>query len=161
MIPSIPSLPTDNLYKFIAIGGVVLFMFGAVLQQVETESAFDLTTEMDTASARYFGKADAFYRETIELSKLDPKWVHGKEYYDLKREVAVDSAREASLHRQEIWRRKLHDSNVDFYGTLQVVGGLLALLGFIMWYAMVQRHQDKILKREATDTEPVPRPPFE
>jgi len=137
----IPSLPTDNLYKFIALTGFFTFVLSlgflltegaayetglktAQTQLDENEYALDyLNSERNT----FTGNAEAMKR--FELGK------------------DVTSIIE-NISRLQSKSRKTNRLIATWFGT---IGLCFALLGFSLWYFKVQRYQDKLLKAQATE----------
>jgi len=120
------SVPTDNVYKFVAIFGLVMVIasFLASIQQGVS------TNEEVFSSAPEIAK--------LEASKnLDP----------------YDKAKLEILHRKlEI---ALSDRKFLTWGG-GIFGGMglgISVLGFVAWYKKVQRHQDRLLELQVREAE--------
>jgi hypothetical protein len=147
-----PSPPTDNLYKFVAISGVVLLIGAPVywtsyelqLQERETEAWASLIKQVSVPGEYFFPpKADG----TPEAAKAHEKWEALKRIVD---------AQEADNFRI---RRRLHDLErfevlvTTLAWTFGMLGLFLSMLGFRLWYVRVQRPQDRLLLKQAAETQ--------
>lgn len=164
-IPSIPLAPppTDNLYKFLTIGGLTWMIVSSVfvnsaLSRINREKrgALDATISV-VAEAR---SLESVYGDTIQLDKgqkLDQfeltvsanLWrrtqsdtVLRRRLTDLEnRVVALNLSNEQSLEG-------LKEAGKS--GFMAIADGIVALfataLGFWAWYTQHQRHQDELLQ---------------
>lgn len=121
----IPSLPTDNLYKFMAIGGIVLFLAGHFASWSGGTRIQELHAQVEQAKAisRIYAKTDS---QKAELALAE---VAGAEY-------------EIRFIEDQRWGVRAF-LNFTFW-----VGSLLSLAGFILWYIRVQRQLDILLLEE-------------
>ncbi len=88
---NIPSLPTDNLYKFYAIFGLILFVFGTYLEYK------DLTEIIE--SQKQWAKADfKFFQDSV----VDAKNHRDYDFYATELESAIETGNEKSIN-------ELHD----------------------------------------------------
>lgn len=139
------SLPTDNLYKFIAIAGLALIIFAAYLDYtkgMETSLAVEeLKGQLDIE------KAESEYLNTQlseALKKSDPS-AYRKLSRELDKQSAVINAKLATVKFQAQvydWLRKVL---VFTY----LVGIGVSLFGFFLWYFRVQRHLDAAIRLES------------
>jgi hypothetical protein len=121
-LPS-PPLPTDNLYKFMAIAGIVAAI-----------------------SCAYFGI-------NILLDLQESTWeVSAQTKVLLARGDAEAEEMEALVQELELLRKKRDELEPLSEFLAKVAGFSLALsvLGFILWYWRVQRFLDKELSRRAS-----------
>lgn len=131
---SLPTIPTDNLYKFLAIAGLVLIITFEILyvskgSQV-TSRELALREDIELLQKRVNEKIDrGDAKEARELFlKLENQCT---EY----RKLAFDVDHFDVIGKQ----RKLFD----------VVGAVMSIIGFGLWYDRVQKYQDIILKKQA------------
>lgn len=165
-----PSLPTDNLYKFIALSGFVLGVLswgyliiqidGQEIAMVEINAAVDgieAETESNAAGieslARELGLsltaegiADNFKGDRADLLKLQLR----AEAQAL-RLAAVKERRQNVRLRSDLEAAKLRRTKRLLWPLiiLGTVGFGLSIFGFFLWYFRVQRYQDQVLKAEA------------
>ena len=118
----IPKLPTDNLYKFMALSGLVILILSAI---------------------PYYRK----YEFDIELIRLEAE----AENLRLKiRENAAYTTTEFEFKCKEILRRITMNNYLKGVAYVcSFVGSFLTTLGFYLWYVKLQRYQDRIIKKEA------------
>ncbi|WP_373648999.1 hypothetical protein [Schlesneria sp. DSM 10557] len=139
MVP-IPNLPTDNMYKFMAVCGVTCVVVSAVL-------AFQIAKEHD---ATIRSMSDSL-REKISTSaaKLgqDPEQLKifgGEEEPSDALKIRIDKLQLVTRNLQWL---KFVDSvaQCTVFLVLFFVGGFLSFIGFFYWYTRVQKLQDAIL----------------
>ena len=136
---SIPAIPTDNVYKFRAISGVVVALFFAYQlgsggremlrlqfeRQEEANMIAEITAQIDEG---IFTPAESEKRMLDLLDRQTQLRVYERTLQQFKKAG---------------W----------WYGILNgvglVVGVIIAYFGFGAWYDRVQRHQDTILMRQA------------
>src|SRR5580704_1991991 len=136
----LPQPPTDNIYKFFAIFGLVLFLasglllWGQVQQRVVIESEIEhLTQEI------------AYNLKLPDSPRLDT----GKVVRDASPEDKAKVARVNEL------KERIADLTLPFwlliaFGALGTVGGLILMVkGFRLWYDRAQVYQDRVLKAQA------------
>ena len=69
MVPTSISPPTDNLYKFIAIAGIVLFLVGALLFWDATSSVYRTSAKIEIATADLDRESQRFYSSADEMGE--------------------------------------------------------------------------------------------
>lgn len=152
---NLPNYPTDNLYKFLAIAGLVLAGYSASyiynryielelqiirnateekILQIEQRQVLDKVNRMKAKKDR--GElTEKEFEQTVRDTK-DP-FIQG--------ERVVGKSKEISLLYQQ-----LSDSIYSLY--VGLYGGLvMTFFGFVMWYFKVQRHSDAIMKKRASE----------
>jgi hypothetical protein len=133
---TLPSLLTDNLYKFIAISGLVLIVTSAVIIWSHDKTLTSILQEQT--------------RRTSLLAAEGNKVINGQASVEQKKaEIAQTEAELESGYK--VFDIALGTAN--FYGFLaiglELVGLLATVIGFWLWYARVQVHQDRILAAQA------------
>lgn len=134
---SMPNVPTDNLYKFIAIFGLIL-------------------------SASLFLYAD-YMKSQVQIEIVQHAKVQNERLYELiegfaknKPNLEMELLKRKYLDLLEIESAKLIVSSVnyEFYQNARNYGSpfflIISIVGFILWFYKVQRYQDKILQKEAS-----------
>jgi hypothetical protein len=167
----IPTPPTDNLYKFMAISGLLLLAasiyFPFSLQIKLNDQTLDNLESFNTANADldYYGEKVNFLNEIITNSIQEQE---GKSKDDKSKVTLVYSQSEVKQsyadlfdieHQSKITLVKLHINSkrsdaLELYVTLlrycQVAFSLfascLAFLGFFLWYNRIQKHIDKQMR---------------
>ena len=177
MIPSNIPLPTDNLYKFVALSGVVMVLVSIYLAYTKTlevnlaandadEQNDILNLEMETIQGE-LKKLNDFReviskktksenlddkREAIELVELVDFDDRIESLKILRKEFRISSARFISNERR-------FKEQLDIAAKLRMVclftggiGAVMAFFGFIFWYRRVQKPLDKILLSKLSDS---------
>jgi len=150
-----PSLPTDNLYKFIALCGLVLCIASAAGQQHQILDSRSRMREYSFQIADFDGEVHvllAHYKRLGRVAKPSSA--------DL---AAIDSLNDRieRLNASIAARRKAIDEMGDddaFEWRFMFAGGLLGFLtaavGFGLWYDRLQRYQDLSVRAQADATRP-------
>lgn len=154
----LPKLPTDNLYKFVAIFGLVLLGGFAFLRLSTNAKHHANMVVYNVEAVENTSKRERLQREIAELEETEVEGdflvngiihksrsearaalhslelAYGKEATDLRLRQSALSASEGDM--KTLW-----------YGgqALEWLGGILMVIGFAFWYFKVQRHQDAIL----------------
>jgi len=167
MLPSFPSLPTDNLYKFMALTGFFIYLiclgfmtfdnydWGVKRARVESlvERMKENKIEAEEVQTRSQGLFDRLEKNASELSERE--MITTKNEFDKTNELLLEieslgneveellipmRAQEKSI----IYKEALRGKNFGFW---------LGFIGFALWYLMVQRHQDKVLRNNTLKSE--------
>jgi hypothetical protein len=148
-IPGLPSLPTDNLYKFMALSGVVLLLVAPIFwakfyisHSERTRAAIESLGYSLPPPEYYFFRAKVLGGESVteEQRKLVEK------FDSLRRESSrLDG--EFLLYDRFSY---VVTSAAIFLGLL---GLALTWFGFRLWYLRVQKPLDRILLKEARETD--------
>jgi hypothetical protein len=120
------SVPTDNVYKFAAIFGLVMVIasFWGIITQTS------LTNEIVLVSAPEIASLEANQSPTpSEKAKLD--------MLKKRKEAAIEDRKGIS----------------DLCSKMAGLGTAVSLVGFFFWYWMIQRHQDRLLKLQVIEAE--------
>jgi len=122
-------LPTDNLYKFIAIGGLFLIGVDLVCPYFLVLHHTDMKLKANELLLQNSFRKLEFKNDETALKLIDAheKWL--LEYA------------EGSFEIGKIMAGRSH--------WIGYVGGFMAGGGFVVWYVCVQRYQDRIIRNEA------------
>lgn len=156
--------PTDNLYKFIAIAGLVGLVLAVVLivRQLnivvdshfaagdalyeawlavgESDEARELLNE-HSKKARDGGQVFGISLSAQEIEELSPDALHAIRAFEIKGETL---ARQVQINKQ-----------IQHYiGYLLGASILVMGLGFTLWYLKTQRYKDAVLQAEAQQQAP-------
>lgn len=142
-----PLPPTDNLYKFLAI-------FGLIVATSSLFFTYIAIMDLEAQVVRLRGEAIALERE-VEWLMPNPKAVVSKaERRQVERRVAELKGKKAVI-------RGLLEQVKVLSRDLKVplaLGLALMVVGFGLWYYRVQRYQDLILRRDAENEQVASRP---
>jgi hypothetical protein len=150
---NIPSLPTDNLYKFLALAGLALMAFGVVyplaystelgLKVAEVETEVDVlqidVADLQQQRASLEKQSNPSSEESSALRKQDHEVC--VKLVQIKGELEQLTTLNLSL---QIVRSFLRPGMYFGLGT--------SLFGFLLWYLKFQRLSDKILRKQLEDT---------
>jgi hypothetical protein len=160
-IPGLPQIPTDNLYKFQAVTGVIIATVGLVLfgwlavqregVSVETEKQVEL---LELTAAR-FTKAAERERELLERKTASPETLMRQA--QIVDSLSVLTSRMLDARRADLAadRRRLQ-SERDFTfvaAFLFAIGALWSMYAFNQWHQKHQVFQDRLLIAEVERAE--------
>ncbi len=160
---NIPLPPSDNLYKFIGISGLVLVVTGVIADAImmdELERTRSVGWSVLDAKSEYAKGRLQQARAYSPILSPDSSSESGKKTAAVA-DARVQEAKEqldrvektgaelnemfASIKREKRWSRIL---SLALYG-----GTVLMLIGFALWYWMLQRHQDKLIRLQLSKSE--------
>ncbi len=119
---NLPSLPTDNLYKFMALSGIILIISSFYIVWKHADRSQELLRELNAGLA-------------VENTYSDNR---GSDLSNLK------------LKLEELkFILKEKPSYMTFLLISQIIGLVLSIIGFGLWYLRVQKYQDIILAEQA------------
>ncbi len=159
---NLPNLPTDNLYKFLAITGLILILISVIYPEMETH------------------EIDRMLKETkTELNILKRE----EEYLNLERRLllednqaqtntrSIQKSEDINRRRLELERKlmEIEKKRIQMFGQIDqitllinrlrlifrfstvglILGIILTIAGFYFWYIKVQRYQDMMIKKES------------
>lgn len=151
-------IPTDNLYKFIAIFGLVLIGFSgyAYLEMFDAYKASELietSTFYGWKQDSYASKEkliDAINDAKTREAKKNTKRHIDKEKLNLRLEKVQDSI--FNKYKNDLILMNYHKNKYIIYRNAVIfsaaIGFILMFAGFILWYFKVQRFIDKQTRLE-------------
>lgn len=166
-MPNLPDLPTDSLYKFLALLGMVLFLARVIVPKILVNRLRDYVNELMIEVAPV--KAEIGYLEGEIDDVKNQGAPDSEEGFEILRgrmtgmkakvqELGVKSAIvDAKIRIAEERRREM----VWLYVVMVaggLSGGLLMASGFRLWYDRLQKYQDMIVAAEAARIDRVPQP---
>lgn len=176
---NLPSIPTDNLYKFCAVSGIVLLLFGATIpvqKLFDTQDKLDqVKTEEKILSVQIANLREDFNRVNSDLGTLEKDTTAAEANpgaADLPSLRARSTAASTTLSAVKSQGRQLAIINVRQQGNLDhlkhliqrlwlyvaaaaifMLGGLeLAFFGFRRWYYLVQKPTDDLLQHRIRES---------
>ena len=152
----LPSLPTDNLYKFIALLGIVLLVT-AIVVPVKIQDEID----------KDFARLVLIQQVKIDLAVLE--WNQaGSPPNTLTTEEAIEKWRSSQKEKKEELQSRLRKlelsgaEHAEYLSAIQVrqrwrriaycigpIGIFLMCIGFRLWYVRLQKYQDMIIRHKA------------
>ena len=140
--------PTDSLYKFVAISGLVLVVVAVVVWlqtwQDYTAAVIDAVDPMSDAKRAVIDNYEAL------TSAAEPDEEQRQERIRQTGRRAEEAERRA---QNALMKVKVANARYDRFQTLGtvlcIVGFAAMILGFILWYRRIQRYQDRIIKKQA------------
>ena len=150
------NLPTDNLYKFIALAGLALIFFSLyfIFTRLEQGTALRNQLEIDSASINAESERIEFEWEMLKQKVgRSVKALEGPEAKALAnaRDEINDRKRRIAATAQNATRFiKLNMELVQPVEYAIYFGIGLSAVGFFLWWFKVQRHMDKALREQNT-----------
>ena len=146
---NLPSLPTDNLYKFLALSGLFIVLFSFIFPMKRIGELKLKTLEIETQSEVLNIEIDFLKHDTItwaEKDKLDPEEtvLIRKRTRETKIKLAELVGRRAQI---EVLKKEL----LFYWRFIQVTfwfGLVISLAGFTLWYFLVQKPNDLLLRKQ-------------
>lgn len=171
----IPNLPTDSLYKFYSMSGVVICVLSLCfyvqktteIQKLSLQSSYDLNMNL-TYSAIISLKSSRYVILTNNIKKDNYGKIYSKDQRGvvytnddikaLKKEIDndFDKSRIESIKYKNLLDKineALMHYNIIRYSSLltSIIGLVLGLYGIHLWQTRIQVYEDIILKKTATD----------
>jgi len=164
---NLPSIPTDNLYKFLAITGLILCLVSIFYPTIEGDKIdreiiqLETNTNIYLRESEHLNREQDFFEEKLDDAKLAAKSKTlskqgrdsiSRELLEIDRkvlELRIKAAEQQGYAKQILRlnsRLRLMNKCANYGFNSGVV---LMFLGFILWYLQVQRYQDLIMKNEA------------
>lgn len=125
----LPTVPTDNLYKFAAIFGLTLIVLSFYLMNQTYNSLTSKANELEVQDMIHQIKTDV---DSTSVDLKIEKIKHDKEVFQLMEKV--------DKYPKAIYLNLL----------ILMVGVIMSFWGFIQWYYKTQKKQDEILENEKT-----------
>ena len=147
---NLSTLPTDHLYKFLALAGLALFVFSVAyptnlisdleLRIVESETQIRL---QDADISKFEGELDAFEKKKPHPSEQEVLILRDN-FQQLKvKKIEVQGKTE----RLAILNKQLREA-FNLLKLSALVGLLMAFVGFLLWYVRVQRPADLLARQQ-------------
>ncbi len=155
------SLPTDNLYKFLALSGVAIvlstiyFSYDRRSELLARQDQLSAEARLLKVDARFYQNRIQEYKASILRSGSIAAAGLGERVEELQANVLEIERRVAKLEANGLIAARLGRELRMLYaltGFALIVGGALAAVGFRSWYVRLQRYQDAELRKEAAAT---------
>lgn len=156
----LPELPTDNLYKFMALAGItiiVLSLFPIYHAYKLKLNIIDVRGEVETLKTQLKWlkqdikqfKDDTHNLEKQPLKEKTPETLAKTlEFIEANRNIGI-TAIQIETKVEKIAYLAVVNHIESIAGSIAIVAGaFLATIGFTLWYKKLQVHQDKIIQME-------------
>lgn len=161
-----PSIPTDNLCKFLSIAGLVLFGAVTYIEWTMTVEIGESLLNLEEESAIL--DKELYYLEKdidaiIDRLENDEK-AENLSIEDKTEIIAFHNTKQDKLRKLAIKKVKIRMSakKIDYLITqrdaissrsnvIQIIGLIIAIIGFSFWYYKVQRPTDQFLSKGQND----------
>lgn len=167
---NIPNIPTDNIYKFFAIFGLVIFLSSIYLEQSSDKNIHDAKIQIELSQTKR--SVDSMYLEnTIKMFDMRLGMAKEREIlprnnlsieYLLQEKTEIEKAYQEIQKGADVYRNSNNESFKNetglvyykyeqekyrfFAKTLMVFGILLIACGFTSWYFKHQIYIDAEIK---------------
>jgi len=141
-------LPTDNLYKFIALAGVAICIFSFLTPMDRLSESAKLLAEINADLVFLEAQESNFNEDTQHKLKhpgsqvvladdlIDRSFKQRESLNKVKRQVSyAKSLRDLQIEQMRVFQSLFH------------LGLGMSLIGFLLWYVNVQRPQDQATKK--------------
>jgi hypothetical protein len=154
----ISKFPTDNLYKFLAIFGLVIQILMFWYYDKIVSEAVTLQTEILADTDFINGKKHSSLDLIEQLEELNNK-AHIKNRDSIINLIVTEN-KKLAVYKDELSlaekKRVILDEKKDyvhmwlkFAYVINAIGLILMVAGFLLWYHKLQKYQDIIIKNEA------------
>ncbi len=126
-----PIIPTDSLYKFLFVGGVVLIIAAFTLQLNQVDSNRSQLSKYDSL------RMSIQIERTIKDNKITQT--------NNKLNNEKDSAMLEYISGRMDQETKYFDAKVKLLFTIVFLGFIMMVCGGSLWYRAIQTNQDKLL----------------
>lgn len=149
MISASAALPTDSLYKFMAILGTISFIAGTYLMFIDDQKSMNLLYQYDKKWQAFHEEDEAlkyeFKKMTADSTK--PAW---DAFWKKNQELRL---REVDLNSDWKFIQQHNNGLLSYVRTtmwmlLSLGGEVIALIGYILWYVKIQRPTDNELTQK-------------
>lgn len=163
--------PTDNLYKFIAISGLICFVLGVVLMVQSTRKTLEVAYAGEDALQETWlvlGEGFKDGDDETAFNMLNEAWkkaMKGDDAFGLTQEArklgTLSPDQLAAVRRFEIAAESLGDQHQLHISVSKWLGRLTGIslaaigIGFGFWFWRTQRYQDKLLRMQTEEHTPV------
>ena len=159
---TIPSLPTDSLYKFLFIGGITLFAFCMYTSSNQVEKMRYQTKRIDSlnltikaTNQHYLKRLDSAKKvlaSSVKRGQMPPVLEINR--YDREHQRVVAAIRKDSLFGEQeqlndTFIREAFKSQTIIITIGLITSGIMITFGLAFWYTEQQVHQDSIGKMQA------------
>lgn len=145
--------PTDNLYKFIAISGLLIFLASFIFPQILYKDYAMKFAEIE-GDLRVMQKQLDTLNSIMETEPDDPLQKKENDIEINRRVIELDRGL-AEVVRKREFRVALSDyaRRWQLFGYIGMSFGLVMMSGgFYFWYSRLQKYEDKRMKRKASDS---------
>ena len=139
-----PSLPTDNLYKFLALSGLLIAGFSFTLLPWQLHELRLEVFDSEAEARVLVIEREQIERELSRLESMDERtWEEVSALRTSHDALRKSIARSDSNAERMTYLVETYRSLVTVSGGGIVLGGLLSIAGFRLWYTRVQRPLDE------------------
>jgi hypothetical protein len=148
---NLPTLPTENIYKFMALSGLALLIFSFTFPS-RLADELELKAVEVTVEGKLISMEVSELQGEVESAKSNPNlsiedkisFTHKLTQLNTKLiQFSGNNLRLSVLHKQAS-----HALNLSLSGFF--FGLITAFFGFIFWYIRIQKPADLLLKKQAT-----------
>lgn len=167
-----PTLPTDSLYKFIFIAGVVLVVTSTymmprisienlneevrldslqIMNHFESNVVKDSANEIERVLKKYDEETDSLIKTNGKIANLRERY--NKDVVPTKSQFKRLARKQMAYTIDSLFKDNRKKMNEKFYQmnnhllkNIFVLGWLLVSIGGVFWYLCIQQPQDELLK---------------
>lgn len=155
----IPTLPTDNLYKFIALSGLLIVLVSffipiCIMHQVNMQR-FDIEADVNVAieESRRLENKTNLLRQSMKDKSITKEEARLKndEFDKISEKNTMNGIRlKSQLNKLKFTIEEIKDLKwLVLIGC--GLGVVIAWAGFLLWYKRLQKYQDIIIRNEVAE----------
>jgi hypothetical protein len=134
-----PNLPTDNLYKFTTLFGILIFIAGFYLPEYRNDKLTNDYKNVYASSNKNNFEASNLIKKLSTSTNPDTVQITNKLQNEILQSDTLMKDYEATLNESRTWNSKLGE-------ILTMLGIGFSLMGFYLWFNNFQIYQDIITK---------------
>ncbi len=144
------SPPTDNLYKFLALLGIIVFLASWILPLLSIQQTEEELNIIEPQVYKYAERVDIWINDSESLQNDPTASEQAKDENEKTlKELKIEGA-ELQGKMQQIYRLKNKIENLKSFSLLgQIISCIFIFGGGYMWYKKTQAPIDKILQNES------------
>ena len=168
---NLPNIPTDNLYKFLAIAGLVILIssnalyiiFGGRIMNTAQEwlrigAVNTFEKQIITADINTSKRKIAELEKSLQAANPSEKQILSEQVQAEKNILKSGNAKLEDISKNFV---SMNNSiNTDWFKTEvayvkwtlilgNIIGTVATITGFYLWYTKLQKYQDKMIKQKA------------
>jgi len=150
------SPPTDNMYKFICVSGLILIVFCLYMVQSNISTRDEAVQQIQEQQAvtrlelEFLNSDEAESDSTYRVKHLEVPDEIKQEFIKRRRELKIKIAKQEVLVTNNSRMVEYLERDFKTYTSFAITGIVYTLLGLYLWYTRSQKYIDQKLKREAS-----------
>jgi hypothetical protein len=163
---SLPTLPTDSLYKFLFVSGIIMIFFGVYLKTFREDDGYDdfwklnmlknkkidslfdingIIKKMDDSAERKYREGIKINSDGTKTTPSPTNFVNYPKIFELNKK-SYQLKQDSLYYNTKMYLISEKNFNIKNEGLVLIfIGTIIAVFGGLFWYKYIQRPQDKLL----------------